>query len=355
MFCFIVLVFYYLYFFNSLELSEDKDEMIKEIGISIIVCSRNEASNLELLIPKLLKQNYSNFEIVLVNHGSSDRTKEVIKNYQSTDNRIKYLEVPFEDFHSKKYALNSGIHFSNNEFIVLTDSDCTVQSNDWLKIYSQYFQKKDIVLGYGPYQKKSGFLNLFIRFDTFLIAAQYFSFAKKGVPYMGVGRNLGYRKEIFKKNNGFEKHLDLKSGDDDLFIQEVASANNTVICLDKAHFVKSIPEQSWINFFNQKRRHLSTGNRYKLKSKFLVALYPSSVLAFSALMALFVGVSDHYVMVVLLYFLKIIIQWTVFKKISKTLGEKDLWIFSPILELMTVIYNGIVAMSLFASKKIEWK
>jgi len=349
------LVFYYLYFFNYIELNKTEDGIVEEISISVIICSRNEASNLELLIPKLLEQNYSNFEIVLVDHGSSDRTKEVIRNYKSFNERIKYLELPFKEFHGKKYALSSGIHYSKNEFIVLTDSDCDILSKDWLKIYSQYFQKKDIVLGYGPYQKKFGFLNLLIRFDTFLIAAQYFSFAKRGFPYMGVGRNLGYKKEIFNEINGFESHLDIKSGDDDLFIQEAANINNVGICLNKAHFVKSIPKQSWIDFFNQKRRHLSTGVRYNFKSKFLLTMYPSSVLFFSGLMILLVGVSDYYISVALLYSLKIFIQWIVFKKISKTLGEKDLWIFSPILELMTVIYNGIVAMSLFASKKIEWK
>ena len=53
----------------------------------------------------------------------------------------------------------------------------------------------EVVLGYGAYKKYPGFLNKLIRFETFHTALQYFSYALAGKPYMGVGRNLSYRKE----------------------------------------------------------------------------------------------------------------------------------------------------------------
>jgi hypothetical protein len=66
-------------------------------------------------------------------------------------------------------------------------------------------------------------LNRFIRFETVYSAVQYLSFALNGSPYMGVGRNLIYHKSLFAEANGFKSHEKIASGDDDLFINQVAN------------------------------------------------------------------------------------------------------------------------------------
>ena len=193
-----------------------------------------------------------------------------------------------------------------------------------------------------------------IRMDTFLIATQYFSFAIKGLPYMGVGRNMGYRKDLFRLSN-FDSHLNLKSGDDDLLIQEVANGHNTGICIHNNHHTVSIPETSWNTYWKQKRRHLTTGSKYKPLHKFLLSLFPFALVVFYTFLIL-LALNEQFILeIITLLIVKITLQIIVYWKISRYLGEKDLVLFSPLLELMSVIYNAFVAASLLFSKKVEWK
>ena len=103
----------------------------------------------------------------------------------------------------------------------------------------------EVALGYGAYQKKPGLLNKIIRFETFHTALQYFGYALAGKPYMGVGRNLAYRKTLFFKNKGFSSINHIPSGDDDLFISKVAKKGNTAIMIDQAAHTISEPPLTW--------------------------------------------------------------------------------------------------------------
>ena len=148
-------------------------------------------------------------------------------------------------------------------------------SENWISEMTSHFSfKKTIVLGYGAYDKiKGSFLNKIIRYETVLTAIQYFSWAKIGKPYMGVGRNLAYKKSEFFGVNGFINHIRVRSGDDDLFINEAAnSKSNTAICYNLEGFTYSEPKTTYKDWFNQKRRHVSTAKHYKGFDKFQLAL-----------------------------------------------------------------------------------
>src|SRR5690242_2944117 len=97
----------------------------------------------------------------------------------------------------KKFPLSMGIKSARYEIVLLTDADCVPASEFWMqKMQDGYYDNKQIVLGYGAFHKKPGMLNKLIRFETFHSALQYLSFALAGLPYMGVGRNLSYKKEL---------------------------------------------------------------------------------------------------------------------------------------------------------------
>ena len=83
------------------------------------------------------------------------------------------------------------------------------------------------MLGYGAYEHQKGFLNKIIRFETFIAALQYLSYALNKMAYMGVGRNLAYQKDLFYAFKGFQDHYKVISGDDDLFVNQAANKNNT--------------------------------------------------------------------------------------------------------------------------------
>jgi glycosyltransferase involved in cell wall biosynthesis len=147
----------------------------------------------------LAEQNYPNFEIVLIDDASSDSTLDIFEDLKTIPN-IRLVKVRNNEafWGNKKYALTLGIKAAKNEYLLFTDADCypiqRLDYSDELAIYDA----KTIVLGYGGYEKiANSFLNKLIRFETLLTAMQYFSWAKVGHPYMGVGRNLTYKKEEF--------------------------------------------------------------------------------------------------------------------------------------------------------------
>ncbi len=262
---------YYLSFLFSFAIKKAETALKKNIPISVIICAKNEADNLKKNLPFILNQEYSNFEVVLVNDSSSDKTLKVMKAFATQHDNIRVVDVKSNErfWGNKKYALSLGIKVSKHDFLVFTDADCIPISKQWLShISSNFSNEKSIVLGYSAYSKREfSFLNKLIRFETLMTALQYFSYTNLKMPYMGVGRNLAYKKELFFNNSGFNNHMKLKSGDDDLFINEVANHGNTSICFSTDSFTISEPKTSYKAWILQKRRHISTANFYKLKHK----------------------------------------------------------------------------------------
>ena len=343
----------------SFALKRAKTSPKKNIPISIIICAKNEAENLKANLPQILSQEYSNFEVVLVNDSSTDNTLEIMKNYKAKHNNINLVDVKTNEtfWGNKKYALALGIKVSKNDFLVFTDADCVPNSNKWLAhISGNFSNQKSIVLGYGAYSKKRfSLLNKLIRYETVLTALQYFSFANLGMPYMGVGRNMAYRKEVFYNNSGFNNHMSIKSGDDDLFINEVGNNTNTAICYTKDSFTVSEPKTSFRAWILQKRRHISTAKFYKIKHKFLLGLFFTSQLLFWILGALLLILSHNWQWIAALIGLRFVVQMLCFGLTAKNLNEVDLIILSPILEIFLIITQLSIFIANLISKPKHWK
>ncbi|MDL2262372.1 glycosyltransferase [Bacteroidales bacterium OttesenSCG-928-I21] len=256
--------FYLLYYFRLKPYSKKKPSEINYFEpVSVIIAAKNEAQNLKKNLPKILNQNYPIFEVLVVNDGSTDDSIEILKSLCEKYENLKIINLDRNK--GKKEAISIAIKKCLYEYLVFTDADCCPVSDNWLAIMkSKFNDKKQIILGYGPYEKTKGFLNSFIRYDSYLIAVQYFAAATLGVSYMGVGRNLAYKKDIWVNVNGFENHKNILSGDDDLFILEAANSENVEICVDKESFTYSIPKTNFKDFIKQKSRHVSTAKKYKL-------------------------------------------------------------------------------------------
>jgi glycosyltransferase involved in cell wall biosynthesis len=221
---------YYVFIFGRYSFSSIKKQNPTNFNhpVSIIICAKNEADNLNYNLPLFLNQNYPEFELILINDCSIDGTLEVLENFKKSSSipvKVVNVEANEQFWGSKKYALTLGIKAATHNHLLFSDADCKPKSANWIsEMVSHFSDTKHIVLGYGSYKRiKHSFLNKLIRFETLLTAIQYFSYSKLGIPYMGVGRNLAYTKELFFKNNGFVSHMKLRSGDDDLFINQVAT------------------------------------------------------------------------------------------------------------------------------------
>ncbi len=348
---------FYLLFANYAFAKSSPPVEQNQTPVSVIVCSKNEAENLKNNIPLWLAQDYISFELILVNDASIDDTLDIIEDFANKDSRIKIVNVVNNEafWANKKYALTLGIKKAKNNHLLFTDADCKPASNLWIQQMASHFSnEKQLVLGYGAYAKAKGFLNKLVRFETFMAALQYIGFAKLGMPYMGVGRNLGYTANLFYENNGFMSHMYIRSGDDDLFVNQAATKSNFVICDSPESFTISTPKNSWESLFNQKRRHLTTATHYKLSHKVILGtFYLSNVLFWLGLLVSFVFIRWEFVLALVLF--RLIVQYIVVVKALKKLQETDLVYFVSILEIVMICFQMVIFITNLFSKPKHWK
>ena len=322
-------ILYYLFFFRRLAFYKPKDDGDNiEHPVSVIICARDEADNLMRNLPGTLVQHYkTSHELVLVNDNSTDESRYLIDEFKKTFKNINHVELTQEAkmISGKKFPLSMGIRSAKYEIVLLTDADCVPASEFWIqKMQDAYADETEIVLGYGAYHKKPGILNKIIRFETFHTALQYLSYALAGIPYMGVGRNLSYKKEVFLRNKGFSSINQIPSGDDDLFINQVANRKNTRIVIDPEAHTLSTPKHSWKAWMRQKYRHYTTAKYYKAGHKFLLGLYSFSLFWLYPLLALSILFFNWW-MALSVFGFRFLIQAVVLYKSMKKLNEKDLW------------------------------
>ncbi len=326
--------------------------------ISIIICAKNEAENLKENLEKILTQNYHAFEVIVVNDASTDNSLTFLQKIQKKHQHLTIINISKSTNYTgnKKNALTKGIIATSTDYLIFTDADCVPASEFWLhEISSTFSSQKTIVLGYGSYQKiKNSLLNKLIRYETLITATQYFSYAKIGLPYMGVGRNLAYKKELFEKANGLESHKHIQSGDDDLFINQIATKKNTEICFSKNSFTISKPHTTFKNWYKQKRRHITTAYYYKPIHQFLLGSYYSSQLLFWVLAIILLAFSFNWQLVIILIVIRLVFQYAILGNITRKLNEKDLFLWLPVLDILLVFIQITLYINNLIAKPKSW-
>lgn len=353
-----VQLFYYLYFFFRVAFFKPKvKSQSQQHPVSVIICARDEDENLARNLPGVLVQQYSStHEVVVVNDNSLDDSKYILQELKKTFKSLNVVELTQEAklISGKKYPLSIGIREAKNEVLLLTDADCVPASEHWIqKMQDGYDKNIEIVLGYGAYHKRKGLLNKLIRFETFHTALQYLSYALAGIPYMGVGRNLSYRKDLFFRHKGFSSINHIPSGDDDLFINKTATKENTAVVIDPDSITRSIPKTTWGGWLRQKSRHYTTAKYYKFKHKFFLGLYFATQFIYYPLLAAAL-IFGNWQWVLPVFGLRFLIQGFVLYKSMKKMGEGDLWPWYIFLDMWMFFYYIIFAPALWRKPKRTW-
>ena len=339
-------------------------------GVTVVVCARNEHENLTELLPLLNAQAYPAFEVLVMDDRSTDGTKKYLENDIADLSHIRFIRIEKEHAHvtPKKYALTIALKKAAYPIVLLTDADCRPATRHWLAgmVDPLANRGKAIVLGFSPYEHRPGLLNLLIQSETLFTAVHYFSLALAGRPYMGVGRNLAYCTSTFFANKGFYSHKNVLGGDDDLFINEVATGRNTAICLDPATFTWSKPKETWADWRIQKRRHLNVGKYYKRGHKIRLGLLIGSHVLTWAL-SLPVGLT---VLVMILtgrsftetewllllsataaFGFRMVAFWSVVGRISYRLAHTVHWVLMPFMDVMLALYYGAAGLQALLTSK----
>lgn len=356
--CLVQFIYYFGIYFRF-ALHKQKAVKPSNDPVSVIICARNEAENLGNYLPLILTQDYPDYEVIVVNDCSTDDTEEVLDRLKSKFPKLRSTTIREDKkfSHGKKIAVTIGIKAAKNEKLLFIDGDCKPESNQWLKLMASRFSDSvSIVLGYGGYFTQPGLLNKYIRYDTVMIALHYFSFALSKVPYMGVGRNLAYKRSLFFKGNGFSRHFHLASGDDDLFVNENATKTNTAIEVSRQSHTRTAPKESFGKWYFQKKRHLTTSSLYKPVHKFLLALEPISRLLFYATFGLLLFNEVHRPWVLILFAFRLIVLAFITKKTLVRLNEKNLLLYSLLFDLISLFINfGLLVTSRSRPSNYQWK
>ncbi len=325
--------------------------------VSIVISARNEAKRLEELVSRLMDQDYPEFELIICLDRCSDNSLELCKKFENEYSNFKIViidELP-NQFSPKKFALTLGIKAAKNEWILLTDADCTPFGSGWITSMAENMdESKDFVIGCAPHFPGKGILNHFIHYETFNTAYEYLSSALLKIPYMGVGRNLAFRKSLFLKVNGYNRFQGIMGGDDDLFLQYHCVPGRLAIAYGPSNLTFSEAKTTFKAYWYQKKRHLSVSKFYKLFHRIRLSLKftINLVLWVSFFILAFNGFQPILVISLFLsyLFVKSILNWAVGRKIGTVYN----YLLTPVLELIYITFLPITGLISTFTKKVKW-
>ena len=350
---------YYIIVFIRIRKRPTVKQYQSPMPVSVIICARNEAANLREKLPAVLEQDYPDFEVIVVNDCSTDDSALVLAELKQKYPKLYVTEVPFDRrfSHGKKLALTVGIKAAKNEWLLLTDADCAPVSKWWIKTMSQNFtDQNDFVLGYGGYNQRKGFLNRLIRYDTVFIAMQYYTYTEIGMPYMGVGRNMAYRKSLFERTRGFSSHSYLMSGDDDIFVNQNAQKKRIVCESNPSSFTLCEPKENFSQWNKQKQRHFSASERYKTKHKVILALETLSRTYFYAATAVLSFFSPIYFVTPVLFFTRYFVYLYAICKASGKFNTKGVAAAGILFDIILPYINFIqLILGKIRKDRLTWK
>ena len=353
----VVLAFFHVAMFSRLAFFEQQVEPDRDLPVSVVLCARNECASLQQLIPLLMDQDHREFEVVVVNDRSEDDTWETLQWMKPELPRLRPVNIQADEKFSygKKIALGIGIRSAKYPNVLVTDADCMPTGRDWISIMASGFKDgKQIVVGHSPYERQNGMTSLLERYDGFVKAVQYISFAQAGFPYMGVGRNLAYTSGIFFEAKGRRKHRQLMSGDDDLFINEVARSSNTVAIADGRSFMTTRATTDLATWVLRKRRHYTTARYYRLGHQVLLTLLPIARMVLWASI-IFLLLNDHLYAALIGLCVELFVYLPISMMAMRRLGAGAIiWLTLP-LEWLFLLLDPCIYLSTLIIKPQRWK
>ena len=320
-------------------------------AVSIVIAVKNGNDRLSQNLESIITQDYPIFEIIIVDdHSDPD---ERVKLEEMAKRVEKIFLIDNQEKPGKKQALSLGVLKANHPLMLCTDADCRPSTPGWIKSMVACSEGNKMVLGYSPYSQTNSLLNLFLRFETLMTAIQYFSWAMAGRPYMGVGRNMMYPKELFMKMNPYKYHHEIPYGDDDLLVQQAAERAKIEVNLDAASFVYSDPPTSWRSFLKQKHRHLSAAHHYNRKLWWQPGLYGIAFILHWMIIP-FLILTTGLNWIFLMFLAGLLIRSGVYAKWTEKLGQKDTIKWYPLLEIGYAFYLGGMGLYTLFVKKKTW-
>lgn len=315
--------------------------------LSVIVVTKDSGKMLEEYLPKILEQDYPCFEVIVINDKSAGEDEDILKLLAGKYPNLYHTFIPESARYvsRKKLGVAMGIRASKYEWVVVTEPYCYPSTPYWLRSMGLHMKPEtDVVLGYSNYESGKGWFARRIAVSGLFRAMRYLGMALAGHPYMGVGCNLAYRKKVYETHKGFADHLQLRRGEDDLFVNSVARADNTQVVVSADSIVRMpvpIYKRVWIE---DKMNAMVTAGYYKGVVPYLNALdtWTCGLFHFLTVVAVIAClVENQFVMAGIafgLWLIRFVCAMTVFRLVSKDMHENLCCIF-PLFDLVRPLWS----------------
>lgn len=348
--CFIIQLIYYSTIYNRIhkrseESRSGKIRFTDELPpVSVIIYAKEEADNIRRYLPAILEQDYPQFEVIVINDGSTDESNDLLTIMEEKYPHLYHSFTPDTSRYisHKKLALTLGIKASKYDWLVFTDANCYPQGKDWLRTMARNFLPGvEVVLGYSGYERVNTWFNKKVTFDNLFCSMRYLGLALAKKPYMGVGRNLAYRKELFFKAKGFSAHLNLSRGEDDLFVNQIAHGKNTRVETDQQAVIRTKHSNRIKEFKEKKTSYIASSKYFRGGQPFLLGFETTTRILFylAVIVSLVFGIMNHYWLLaafaLLMWGARFFIQMKTINKTSEVLGDNRSYrLLLPLFDLM---------------------
>ncbi|MDR1881855.1 MAG: glycosyltransferase [Prevotella sp.] len=351
---FLVQLFFYLNYYGkpySVACKREKDNykpFCSKPKVSVIIVSENAEAELSENLPAVLTQDYPDFEVVVVNNGSTDESETLLRSLQLKYPRLYVTCLPYSNditFVRRKLAFTIGIKAAKGDVLLFTEAYSRPVSDQWISsMMEELSDEKGVVLGYSFYAGAKPFFNRIARFDNHLFSMQYMAMALKGRPFIGIYRNLAFRKRLFFDNKGFASFLNLENGED-AFINRIITDGNTSVALSSDSFVESLNDR--FSLWEQTKKSYSIAKKY-FKRKTPNNLFGLEVITRYLFYLTLIVLSAYSVMfyhwtllgvTVLLFLFRLLVQLMIINKAAKYFQSGKFFFSLILMDILQPFYN----------------
>jgi glycosyltransferase involved in cell wall biosynthesis len=326
-------------------------------SISIIVTSRNYLEQLQELLPKLLSQDYPDFEIVVVDDCSTDGTDWLLAELKISHGNLKTTKIIQETDFPNALAITIGVRASSKEWLVYLSPLCRITDSQWLKNYAQRLEPdKEVSIGYMHFNEATGSYKSWLRFENFTSYLLSGAGQACNVAMPVFEFNLAYRRETFLNLRGFAAVLDSPFSENELFINKIGTRKNTVVHNNKLTPVAFTGETEWIDLIEFKKKQLMLRRKFSAGQRIFRTLNLISRLALTASLISLLIVSPLQFWVLGTWGFLLIFEMTWIAVATNRIGEKNflpmLLVYKAFLPFINIYF---VIVQLFTGQKRKWK